>query len=341
MKRILLLGLCLLGIFAAKAQSEFAPIGATWYFDVEVLESTIPPGYETPFAIMKVEVEKDTIFAGQPCKKVTQKLMHMEEDGSDAENMLDLFWYEANDTVFAYNYIFERFTPLYIFNLAPGDTFHVPVLQTYGNYILEPSNDSTFMLVVDSIVERQYDTTWAMSYYMHTVDVSFGIDPVPGYMFSWSTLNNDDLQYNNKIGCNTISGLYPTCKWGCISLTKPAGEDPHNEWGIFRLRCYHDSVTEIKYVENCFEPMVAINQINDENAGGLYPNPASDWLHISPTLAKEMETITICDIQGKLIKILPGHLSTISTEELQSGMYIVKWVNKKGLTHFRKIMVIH
>jgi len=342
MKKTLLIGLCCLCAFSSKAQNQFAPIGATWFFDAEVLESAAHGlGYDIPYGIVKVEVEKDTVFAGQPCKKITQKLMQMEEDGSDAENMLDLFWYEANDTVFAYNYIFERFTPLYIFNLEPGDTFHIPILQTYGNYLLEPANDSTFMLVLDSVAELQYDTTWATSYYMHTVDVGIGLNPAPGYMFSWSTMNNEELQYNNKTGCNPLSGLYPTCMWGCNSLTKPAGEDPHNDWGAFKLRCYHDSFTEIKYVENCFEPMSAINQISGDIAGGLYPNPVNDFLNISPSLAREMEAITICNIQGKIIKNLPGHQSGISTEDLSSGMYIIKWINKKGLANYRKIMVMH
>jgi|GEM_PF-1908106 len=343
MKKILLLGLCCLCAFSSKAQNEFAPIGATWFFDAEVYQ--VPPG-GSPFAIIKVEVEKDTIYAGKPCKKITQKVMGMEEDGSDAENLMDLFWYEENDTVFTYNYIFERFTPLYMFNLEPGDTFHAPIIQTFGNSFLGSSNDdSTFMLIVDSVAQVQYDTTWATSYYMHIIHPdTWGIEP-PGYAFAWSyaglTTQDVALQYNKKMGCNSVSGLYPICQLGCYSLTKPAGEDPNSGWGDFKLRCYHDSFTEIKYVENCFEPMSAINQIGGDKAGGIYPNPVSDFLNISPSLAQEMEAITICNIQGKIIKNLPDHQSRINTEDLPSGMYIIKWISKKGVANYRKIMVVH
>jgi hypothetical protein len=73
MKRILLLGLCLLGIFAAKAQSEFAPIGATWYFDVEVLESTIPPWLRNPICFHEGGGGKRHDFCGSALQKGNTK----------------------------------------------------------------------------------------------------------------------------------------------------------------------------------------------------------------------------------------------------------------------------
>lgn len=335
MKKLLLL-FSILALNACElfAQHEFAPIGATWYFDVG--HESYP--YPT-WAIMQVKCEKDTVVNGINCKKISQKIMGMEEDGSDAYNLFNLYWYQNGDTIFSYNYLFDRFTPLYIFNMQIGDTFRVPIFHTYGNSYLSADDDSTFTLVVDSVSMVQYDTTWAKSYFMHPV-IHFGTD----FAFSWNRLYPQDssgLQYNEVMGDNHYSGLYPDCIYGCASLTAYDPSD-HN-WGISALRCYHDSFTFIEYVDSCFVPknFSSVKELSSLLNNKIYPNPANNTIYLDNYILENFKAISVYNVNGTLVKQYDNMVSSIDVSNASPGILILKLIDKRGNIYYEKIIIAH
>ncbi len=107
--------------FCSKAQTEFAPIGATWHFDYYQFLSQA--GYE------KIVVVKDTLILGKQAKKL--ELERITKDGITG-NFYDTTWedhylYQSGDTVYHYtdasNLLeIDDFIILYDFSMVPGDT---------------------------------------------------------------------------------------------------------------------------------------------------------------------------------------------------------------------------
>lgn len=74
-------------------------------------------------------VKTDTVILGVNCKKIEREVFIKTRYSDDPDNILissrpqkDLYVYDNAETVFVYNENFNRFTPLYIFNVNEGDT---------------------------------------------------------------------------------------------------------------------------------------------------------------------------------------------------------------------------
>ncbi len=136
MKTSLFLLSFILFTFCGRAQTEFAPIGATWHIDYFQFVSTV--GYE------KIVAVKDTMILGKQAKKLelTRFTTHFFANGVINIDREDHYIYQTGDTVYHYFYdpyspIMGDFTILYDFSLILGDTLFY--------------EDDDYYFVIDSI----------------------------------------------------------------------------------------------------------------------------------------------------------------------------------------------
>ena len=94
------------------------------------------------------------------------------------------------------------------------------------------------------------------------------------------------------------------------------------------------NVTDYHIILALFESNTAINDINEEDAFILYPNPASDYIEIIGIGSNaDNVSISIIDLTGKLLKTISCRNSktTIDISELSGGIYFIKIEGKNIL----------
>jgi len=94
-------------------------------------------------------------------------------------------------------------------------------------------------------------------------------------------------------------------------------------------------------LSGAFLANTGINEVADfESSIQLFPNPASDLLHLSFTQQSSEVTIQLFDITGHLIKSLITYKNnpSIDISELSNGLYFVS-ISGKNFTASRKIMI--
>jgi hypothetical protein len=80
-----------------------------------------------------------------------------------------------------------------------------------------------------------------------------------------------------------------------------------------------------------------INQPISDDDINVYPNPATDKLYIEPI--SNINSAEIIDIHGRKIFNIENH--SISTTELNSGIYILKFIIQNGDVETRKVIIQH
>ena len=262
------------------------------------------------------------------------------------------------DTVFYLNPVFQKYTPLYIFNVAVGDTFHIPITDT-SNYLeigqyntfKNPLGDSVVTFIVDSIVAHVYNGVPEKSYHVRTligVGANFS-DTVFYPQFNWITsldmpffVNNNHVQvrgaYSNLFG-GLGSGLLPS-QFGA-------------RWNVdgayyFNNICHYvDTALDVNFglTGSCdsfqYSTPLAIKSINQLGAIKIYPNPVSEnEIHIQTEKAFSNETkLHILDILGKEV-LSPIDLSnqiqkTINVSSLHAGVYFLVF-ESEGQWYYQK-----
>ncbi|MBK7108492.1 MAG: T9SS type A sorting domain-containing protein [Chitinophagales bacterium] len=128
-------------LFTGSAQGftqtpEFAPVGVKWWYYFH--QYGFPPNQ----AVYTLEVEKDTIFLGVPCKKIVATIFN----GSTPISDQAFYMYQLNDTIFAS--VEDSFSIVYILKPEPNDSWVMSVTNFYYGEIA-PMNPTT--VYVDSI----------------------------------------------------------------------------------------------------------------------------------------------------------------------------------------------
>lgn len=155
---------------ALLAQMEFAPLGATWFYrGFNVGYGSPNPEYNTAHEVI-AEVPENGVIK----KVITTKrenayvriypydtLRELVRSGVSAS--IDSL-YEQKDTVFIYNHRWERYTPLYVFNVNEGDTIKIPSFREYDTMFVFES-DSFLYFIVDSIRLKDFGGHLLETYY--------------------------------------------------------------------------------------------------------------------------------------------------------------------------------
>ncbi len=298
MKKSILFLLCSIIISRnLKAQTVFAPLNSKWNY-----VSTKDFGDETSL-YKKYETLKDTIYHGQLCSKIVGRSIKVSASGSivDTTQEKALYTYTRNDTVFYYNENFNRFYPLYVFNVKVGDTiiYHVP-------YMVLGKTDTTFSVVIDSIKNLSLDgVTTRVIYSLKTPSSLFGLGPLYERLgtIGGGGYNYPIIGYIEHFGLPYRSGL--TCYSDALIDTNLQ---------YLKLDCDLLNPSSINYAE--LKDQIAVS-----------PNPFKDKIQVEiPKQLQKTLHYSLYDILGKKIDILPNVVNSSVVFDLSNfkqGVYVL------------------
>ncbi|HFA47424.1 MAG TPA: T9SS type A sorting domain-containing protein [Bacteroidetes bacterium] len=290
--------------FCGKAQTEFAPIGATWHFEYYEFVSTV--GYE------KIVAAKDTMILGRQAKKLelTRATTYYGANGVINTEREDHYIYQTGDTVYHYTndsfMAMDDFVILYDFSLVPGDTlfygsgFHYFVLDSIGTVELNGEEyRSQYGRIPDSeiadgitIINEKFG---AMNDYLFL--------DIQDYCFL-----DGDCQYFR---------CYEDSNFPLLQLSQDS--------------CEH------------IPTFVATNEQAPPPALFISPNPAQGFVQVKFPAPAQASLIHLFSTDGKRIKTLEIQAGTTQKEialgGLPAGLYYIQWQQNGIPAGCGKIMV--
>lgn len=299
--KIVLLLLVLFSFYSgipAFAQTTFAPPGAHWYNNGD-------DAYYHSYS------DGDTIIDGHT-STIIRRDTH-KAPLSWAHSFPPLFTYISFDTVFVFNTLFNRFTPLFIFNVNEGDTIRIPRLNS--DYY--PMSASTFAYRVDSVRTLLYDTARLKTVFTHSFNedtANVASDPVTSF-FSGGPYG----AYTQRIGSIYNGSIYP----GCYGCPVPTSDGNY----IGGLRCYSDTEMQLKFTSGNCVPNLSVTMTNAKKAITAYPIPTKDFLHFN---APAENTVMLMNIQGKTV-LTANNTNTINVASLPAGIYLLRVTSESGV----------
>ncbi len=291
---ILFCALCI----PAFSQTIFAPPGAHWYHDTE-------RGYYHSY------VNGDTVIDGHFCRKIKRDVIKAPASPG-FEYYPTLYTFTAGDTVFIYNTLFSRFTPLFIFNVNEGDTIDIPQFD----HIYHGMPAVNFQFRVDSIRTLLYDTAHLKTVFVHNILDLFHESPVSIYF------NGTWGAYVERIGSLVQGSIYPPC----IYCGYPLGDKPISY--LQNLRCYYDSTMQLKFTSVDCTAILDVNQPTVKESLSIYPNPTNDILHIN---GPANSTFLLTTLTGQLIS-QGCNTNTINVASLPAGIYLLRITTESGVS---------
>ncbi len=315
MKHIFTVFLFLLFSQAGSAQTDFADSGASWYYNMSFGSFHYKvTGYDTVQGIRASIIEAEALVR----EPWFSQGLRVNDHGVTKI-------YATADTVFIFNSFFNRFTPLYVFNVAEGDTVCIPMLSAIldGN-----ATDSNFCFVVDSIRIRQYDTANLRTFYTRHLNLN-GNEYIENW--GWDTLG----AYAERIG-----GLYTGLTPACLNCPEPQDERFQSPGSI---RCYTDKDYTLKLASGpCDNDGISksVARLREEHRPiTIAPVPAHDHIRIITDEPEDVLRVIVTDMQGRIVTIAdkPGS-SSISVQDLPQGIYLLR-VHLKERDHVQKLVI--
>ena len=302
MKKILLtLGAIIMGLYT-HAQTEFAPIGAEWYY-------TCTFGY-LPNHFNHIISEKDTIVDGHNCRILKQYY--------DNSNVMNEKYIIKQESGKVYYYYQDQFNLLFDFDAKVNDTLIFSFMGV--KYFFDNGNNPPFyskdtIFSVRCVVEKI--TTNVQNLQTFTTNI-LEEDRLELYFPSTYT-------YTEKMGLHSefilkIEDIYyipefPPYK-GLRCYSDADFSFISDEWTIMSLPC------DYSFSNN-------INTLKEEENINIYPNPFHNNIFV---FTNNKGNITITDISGKIIhhsELLNG-INEISTNHFPKGIYFVKVQNNNN-----------
>jgi len=280
----------------------------------------------------------DTIILGKTCRTVIQKGLvdtPASTMGLHVYDLTTLYLYNNSDTVFMYNYLFKRFTPLYVFNVNPGDTIRLPILPyDYCNYPTITTTDSTFKIVVDSVKMVLYDTANLKTIYSHSIG-----SRTSDYVYDYANSFGDTVEgvYAEKIGSISI-GFLPMYLSSAVNLLDESCEGPG------ALRCYNDNTLSVKLTTGlCSIPPTSIVPVNKTKAINIFPTPASDEINIQCSPTQKNMSVSIIDMNGKEVLSSASNYNNavLNVAQLPQGIYLLKIFIDNDAPVYKRISIVH
>ncbi len=294
MKKITLILCVTLTCFNLAGETEFAPLGAKWY-------------YSAPYtgACIKLKSVNDTIIKGLNHRIVEFRFCE--------DNFLISreFFHQQGDSIFYYNYYHESMHLLYDFGAKIGDTVIVhkeSFKPTEGFY--DPQNRLGDSVPFFSYRVESKDSIMQNGIYLKKNELYslYRSDAIMGFHRMAPAIE--------KMGAiNYIFGRH------LYILTKKEH--------LGKLRCYFDD--EIEYVnpswqypcDTCIITSINKTQMNDDLK--IYPNPVKNG-KVFVESPKIITNLTIYNDRGKIVRELQSSnhkVVIIDVEGLESGTYIL------------------
>lgn len=297
---------------AAFSQSTFAPVGAVWYNDMY-------------HGIFRTTVVADTVIDGTPCRKVIREAgVNLREyiNGLKVYDLRTLYIYNNDDTVFIYNDLITKFSPLYVFNVKTGDTVTLPFFTPDAQSLMQKT-DSFFSIVIDSVKNMQYSMDSFETVFSHPL----------------SDGEREEFEYTSgyarTIG-SISTGLLPSCN-RCIFYMSESLQAPGP------IRCYSDKNIAVKLAQgDCDSGIkVSVNDVALESFN-LFPNPARNTTRLVLYKDTTPATLNITDITGRIVNTInfSGKSVNIDLSSLSPGTYFTSLYHSGNLIYFSKLMVL-
>jgi hypothetical protein len=308
-------------VLQANAQTEFAPIGAEWYYTYEM-------GYNSKNYFNHVISEKDTVVDGNSCRILRQYY----ED----TNIVNKKYIIKQEQGKVYYYYQNQFHLWFDFDAKVNDTIEFAVI--YRKY----DSDSTSLTIdttyTDTIISTRYRvasiTTNAQNLKMFRTEIIDEDKSVIDHMHF----------YIEKIGLYSLTGS-PLHR----ELIPIYDNLPHLAAEFLRwIRCYSDA--DISFVSDewvamslpCNHPItspsLAVDIPKDENIK-IYPNPIHNKLKIENG-ELQIKQVELYSIIGNLLRSIHAQSEEIEidVQNLQNGIYFVKITKKDNSIKTFKIV---
>lgn len=335
--------LCLYGM-ALKAQNTFAPVGAEWWYggDCRDYDNWCESGIWWADHMQSVS---DTTLLGKPARMlVATRHQKGKSTGVTIGKRDSFFVYDHSDTVFVYDKVISNFTPLYVFNVAVGDTV---CLRQPNSTLTGSAISPEFCIIIDSIRLETYGSQQLKSYYNHTVTsanatscLSWGLYVGDGANPSRSNAG----KYTEKIGGNwpRSGSFFPE-----IAINNP---DYYKNVGFptGTFRCYSDAAAAIKSTtlacDTVISPILSIpNVAGSGYQVSVFPNPSSGIFRLSlQKPLKEALLLQVRDISGRWMASAVWSAGDSALEldlkHLSPGIYLLQLQGKKQ-RYFQKLMI--
>lgn len=313
-------------LFGTKLQAQtpiFAPVGAEWWYS-----GGDPVSWSEIWDYAKVT--KDTLIQGQICRKI-EAIRHQKYLFNPqlwVSSLGNIYLFDQNDTIFTFNSLFNKFTPIFTFNVNVGDTVCMPVTAGYYAPNIHPlTGDTSFCFVIDSITPLFGNSSY-QAYHINSIYEKDANDIYVDANYpalTWGRGNADQGQGLFVKGLGGLSGILPS-RIIPIDMT---------HLPIYRyLICYRDSSTDFSSSgRNCAEELYGFVGVDNKTANKfeiqIYPNPSNSLVTLSfPQVLPKGTVVSVLDMAGRRLipKIEPGgqSLVTIDVRNLPIGMCVVE-----------------
>ncbi|MDD3978462.1 MAG: T9SS type A sorting domain-containing protein [Methanomicrobium sp.] len=303
----------IISLFCNSLYSQWAPIGAKWYYD----HTSGAPQYLTV-----IESINDTLVLNKQCKVLKTYTIYVLGISPGIYQWDTLYCplqytYYDSSKVYLYDNILNDFYILYDFNAAAGDTITVKD-SLFQGYCPDNFPGNLFQYKVDSIS----DTT------INGINLKKQIV---------TTTQNSDWFITDPY---SPQGYYPIIIERIGAFKYLFGAGSFVEGSISHLRCYEDS--SISYhapdwpdtlaCDYLYTLITNIKKIKDNNLITIFPNPAFDMVNISLS-SQDINTIyhlEIYDCFGNLIRKTELDKSNensnynFNVHSLSAGIYLIR-----------------
>ena len=302
MKKVLILLLVVTAHFAT-AQT-FAPIGAKWHYN-----SDNGGGGPPRSAYHLYEAVGDSIIEGINCRKIA--VTRFPPSSNDSIIMPPIFVYESGDTVYYYHRVLLRFSPLYIFSAAVGDTLTFDSPDEFG------MSNQPFV--------------WRAR-----------IDSISDYIIGNDTLK---MFWPRTI----VTGFDPSADFHGPYIKRIGGtfQFMHQPWSIFPewdgpLRCYTDNSMFADFMNiPCTQRAgLSVDETNTLAGIRIYPNPAYDFLRLENNQSTSVN-YQLRDLQGRIINsgtLAPNNTQQLELQGMPKGIYLLQ-LESGDLVRQEKVVV--
>jgi|GEM_PF-855464 len=311
-----------------QSDSVFGPSNAQWWHNGD-----------HPFdqeGMIYARVSGDTVIENVTCKKIEQTGYAKGIVGAvhyfQETPLAPLFVHGNSDTVWAYNENFNKFTPLYVFNVGEGDTVCLPVFGSDLRPNPIAGGDTCFCFVIDSIRTILYDTTYLQTFFEHSL-VNIDNQSPNSWNSDWPVYN----WFSHAAGNTVPFGAYTRKTGGIFGGLMPirnstdVANKPTSDtlaYSSYGLRCYVDDSIGIHIAQmdgqQCFlDSTTAISDVPTLNAlVSFYPNPIQRSFQLKSNIPLPLNTeLLLTDISGRVMEKL----------ESPSGKTIVRYKLKEYL----------